>query len=100
MPELRYPASSATWRKPRFTAQREEADIGLYFYNARWYDAELRCFVQADAVVPEPGNPQSLNRYSYVLNNPLKYADPSGHAADAGLWEASGEYLWWDLFHT
>jgi hypothetical protein len=29
--------------------------------------------------VPEPGNPQSLNRFSYVLNNPLGYIDPSGH---------------------
>jgi len=29
--------------------------------------------------VLEPGNPQSLNRYTYVLNNPLRYTDPSGH---------------------
>ena len=30
-------------------------------------------------MVPEPGNPQALNRFSYVLNNPLKYTDPTGH---------------------
>jgi hypothetical protein len=35
--------------------------------------------VQADTLVPEPGNPQALNRYAYVYNNPLKYTDPSGH---------------------
>gem|GEM_PF-2289589 len=29
-----------------------------------------------------PQNPQSLNRYSYVLNNPMRYADPSGHCID------------------
>jgi hypothetical protein len=29
--------------------------------------------------VPDPANPQSLNRYSYCLNNPLRYIDPSGH---------------------
>jgi len=29
--------------------------------------------------VPEPGNPQALNRYAYVLNNPLRYVDPTGH---------------------
>ncbi|MCP4613910.1 MAG: hypothetical protein GY845_34910 [Planctomycetes bacterium] len=35
-----------------------------------------------DTIVPEPFNPQSLNRYSYCLNNPLKYVDPSGHNPD------------------
>jgi len=35
--------------------------------------------VSADTLVPEPGNPQSLNRYAYTLNNPLRYTDPSGH---------------------
>jgi hypothetical protein len=37
-------------------------------------------FISADPIVPEPGNPQSLNRYSYVLNNPVRYTDPTGHA--------------------
>jgi hypothetical protein len=45
--------------------------------------------VQADSIVPNPGNPQSLNRYSYVLGNPLKYIDPSGHAHWMG--EGGGE---------
>jgi len=63
----------------RYTGQRWESAIGLYFYNARWYDAALGRFIQPDTIVPEPGNPQALNRYSYVLNNPVKYTDPSGH---------------------
>ena len=57
----------------RFTGQREDCrrrTIGLYFYNARYLDPQLGRFVQPDAIVPEPGNPQALNRYSYVLNNP------------------------------
>ncbi len=33
--------------------------------------------------MPEPGNPQALNRYAYVLNNTLRYTDPSGHAESA-----------------
>jgi RHS repeat-associated protein len=84
--ELRYYAygktrynSGSTPTSYRFTGQREDATIGLYFYNARYYDAALGRFVQADSMVPEPGNPQSLNRYSYVLNSPLNYTDPSGH---------------------
>jgi hypothetical protein len=34
-------------------------------------------------MVPGAGNPQSLNRYAYVFNNPLKYTDPSGHCGKA-----------------
>jgi RHS repeat-associated protein/uncharacterized repeat protein (TIGR01451 family) len=65
-----------TWR---FTGQREDATIGLYFYNARYLDPQLGRFTQADTIVPEPGNPQALNRYAYVLNNPVRYTDPTGH---------------------
>jgi hypothetical protein len=35
--------------------------------------------VSADSIVPSAGNPQALNRYAYVFNNPLKYVDPTGH---------------------
>jgi len=62
-----------------YTGQRLDGDTGLLYYGARYYDPALMRFVQADTVVPEPGNPQALNRYAYVLNNPLKYTDPSGH---------------------
>jgi hypothetical protein len=48
--------------------------------GARWYDDYLGRFVSPDTIVPDPGNPQDLNRYSYVRNNPVGYRDPSGHA--------------------
>ncbi len=35
-------------------------------------------FVQPDTIVPDPGDPQALNRYSYVLNNPVRFIDPTG----------------------
>ena len=41
-------------------------------------------FLSADTIVPSPGNPQSLNRFSYVRNNPLKFIDPTGHGEDCG----------------
>jgi hypothetical protein len=36
-------------------------------------------FISADTIVPGYANPQNLNRYSYVNNNPLRYTDPTGH---------------------
>ena len=56
----------------KFTGQTEDQSIGLYWYQSRAYDPEIGRFVSPDVVVPEPGNPQALNRYSYVYNNPLK----------------------------
>ena len=54
-------------------------NVGLIYMNARYYLPEVGRFVSADTIVPEPGNPQSYNRYSYGFNNPVKYIDPSGH---------------------
>jgi RHS repeat-associated protein len=65
----------------RFTGQRWEQGLGLYDYRARFYDPTLGRFLQPDPLVPELGNPQALNRYAYVYSNPLRYTDPSGHAA-------------------
>jgi hypothetical protein len=55
----------------------------LYYYHARYYDPVLGRFVSADTIGVQSTNPQSLNRYSYVRNNPLKYVDPTGHDIDA-----------------
>jgi len=62
-----------------FTGQREMAGLGIYHYGARFYSPKLGRFLSPDTIVPGPANPQAYNRYSYVLNNPLKYIDPSGH---------------------
>ena len=53
----------------------------MYFYRARWYDPSIGRFIQPDTIVSQPGNPQALNRYSYVLNNPLRFIDDSGKIA-------------------
>jgi RHS repeat-associated protein len=55
-------------------------DFGLLYYNARWYDPSLGRFAQADTIVP--GGVQGYDRYAYTNNNPVKYTDPSGHAAE------------------
>jgi len=63
----------------------EMLDGGLTHMNGRLYDPHIARFVSADPYVQEPYNLQSLNRYSYVWNNPLGYTDPSGYFG----WEIS-----------
>ncbi|HSH06002.1 MAG TPA: RHS repeat-associated core domain-containing protein [Anaerolineae bacterium] len=67
-----------------YTGQRENMDLGLYYYNARYYIPGIARFASADSIIPDINNPQSLNRYSYVINNPIIYNDPSGHHYDIG----------------
>ena len=60
----------------KFTGQRLDASTGLYFYHARYYDASLGRFISPDPFVQDPGDPQTLNRYAYVRNNPVNLVDP------------------------
>ncbi len=45
----------------RYTGQRQEAALGIYYYRARWYDPALGRFLQPDTIVPEPGKGQAFN---------------------------------------
>jgi hypothetical protein len=53
--------------------------------GARWYDAYTSRFLSPDSIIPDFADPQSLNRFSYCLNNPLRYTDPSGHTVKSAL---------------
>jgi hypothetical protein len=67
--------------------------------------------VSADTIVPDPADPQSLNRYSYSYNNPVKYRDPTGHMAACGIttgdceapvrpqYAFSEDFGWFDMSH-
>ncbi|PZS04806.1 MAG: hypothetical protein DLM69_01455 [Candidatus Chloroheliales bacterium] len=56
-------------------------DLSLYYDHARYYDAAISHFNSADTIIPGIRNPQNLNRYSYVTNNPVNLTDPTGHSA-------------------
>lgn len=58
----------------------------LYHYGARAYLPGVGLFTQPDTIVPNPKNPQALNRYAYVYNNPIRLVDPSGHCAITNGW--------------
>ncbi len=64
-----------------YTGQRKLDDGlgGIMDYRARFYSPALMRFLQPDTVIPNPANPQSLNRFGYVGNNPLRFNDPTGH---------------------
>ena len=90
--ELRYSAfgetrysSGITSTDYRYTGQLQQADINLYYYNARFYDPALGRFVQSDTIVPDTLNILDWDRFGYVHNNPLRYIDPSGHDRDCGI---------------
>jgi RHS repeat-associated protein len=52
---------------------------GFHDYGARMYWPQIGRFVSADSFEGELDDPQSLNRYAYVTNNPYRYTDPTGH---------------------
>lgn len=69
--------------QPRFdrgyTGHEHMAGFALINMNGRLYDPYLQRFLSPDRYVSSPLNAQSYNRYTYCLNNPLMYTDPSGY---------------------
>ena len=61
-----------------YTGHEMLPDFRLINMNGRLYDPVIGRFLSCDNFVQEPNNSQNFNRYSYCLNNPLKYTDPSG----------------------
>ena len=59
-----------------FTGRRYDPETGLYYYRARYYDAESGRFLQVDPI----GYVGGINLYAYCLNNPVNWVDPLGLA--------------------
>lgn len=66
--------------RQQFTGAERDAETGLDFMQARYYGSTLGRFTSVDPLMASAklGNPQTWNRYTYALNNPLRYIDPSG----------------------
>jgi RHS repeat-associated protein len=63
-----------------FTGHEHIDALGLIDMNGRMYDPLQGRFLSPDNYIQAPDNPQNYNRYSYCLNNPLKYTDPDGES--------------------
>lgn len=93
----------------KFTGKERDPESGLDYLGARYYGSNMGRFLSPDeftggpvdsfsaADPSSPGplpyaditNPQSLNKYSYTYNNPLRYTDPNGHCVDACIVEGA-----------
>ncbi len=61
-----------------FNAKEKDAETGLYYYGARYYDPRTSVWISVDSKAGE--NP-ALSPYNYCLNNPLMLTDPDGNSA-------------------
>jgi RHS repeat-associated protein len=65
----------------KFTGKERDAETQLDYFGARYYANWTGRFLTTDPVVITPErlyDPQELNQYSYVRNNPLRFTDPTG----------------------
>ncbi|MFH1334106.1 MAG: RHS repeat-associated core domain-containing protein, partial [Pseudomonadota bacterium] len=60
--------------------------VNLIHMNGRVYDPVLGRFLSADPQIQDPTNSQSLNRYTYCMNNPIAFTDPTGYGVLGDLW--------------
>jgi len=66
--------------RQKFTGYEKDQETGLDFAQARYYGNGLGRFTSVDPLLDSAkiGNPNSWNRYTYALNNPLRFTDPTG----------------------
>ncbi|WP_161797175.1 RHS repeat-associated core domain-containing protein [Paenibacillus terrae] len=91
----------------RYAGEYWDDTTGLQYLRARWYDPGTARFMGEDTYQGNISDPQSLNWYAYVANNPLIYVDPSGHKvwlvhgtfAYPNTWNNSKNYIEKELFH-
>ncbi len=70
--------SGTTQNVYRFSGERLDPNVGLYYLRARYYDQNAGRFMTMDPHLGDPQSPASLHRYLYANNNPVNFTDPTG----------------------
>ncbi|MGH9684129.1 MAG: RHS repeat-associated core domain-containing protein [Candidatus Acidiferrales bacterium] len=70
--------SGDTGTTHKFTGKERDSESNLDNFEARYYSSQMGRFMSPDSIGGRTSNPQTLNRYSYVVNNPLNLTDPFG----------------------
>ncbi|MGH9761952.1 MAG: RHS repeat-associated core domain-containing protein, partial [Blastocatellia bacterium] len=83
--------SSSTDVRQKFTSKEQDTESGLDYFGSRYFSGPQGRFTGADGLLSSGTiyDPQSWNRYTYALNDPLKYTDPFGlYVFDSGATDA------------
>ncbi len=79
--------------KPGYTGHEMLDDVGIVHMNGRLYDPEIGRMMSPDPLIQAPDNTQSYNAYSYVVNNPMRFTDPSGYSWFGDLFKKVGQFF-------
>jgi RHS repeat-associated protein len=72
-----------------FTGEIRDAETGFVYLRSRMYDPQSGRFISRDGYGGSAAHPQTQNRYSYAGNNPVTFADPTGHCVVCGLFQSA-----------
>ncbi len=73
-------AETGTFNNPyRYAGYYYDKETKTYYLQARYYNPDIQRFISEDTYRGELEDPLSLNSYTYVVNNPMIYIDPTGH---------------------
>ncbi len=69
----------------RHTDSNRDSENGLYYFNHRFYDPETKRFLSKDPAAIDVNDPRTINRFTFVNNNPLRFVDPDGRFSFANM---------------
>lgn len=84
--------------RQKFTGQERDIESGLDYFHARYFASKQGRFTSPDPLQASgtTANPQTWNRYAYVMNNPMNFSDPSGLSAVGGKGMGNTEEVWYE----